>query len=198
MEKNIIFDFGCVLLDWNPHYVYDKYFGSAEKAQWFLDNICNMAWNVEIDAGKPIVQGVAERIALFPEWEKEIRMYFDKWYKMIGKEIPGMYSLECELKRRGFKIWGLSNWSAETFALVRGRRVFTVLDGYIISGDVFCLKPGPEIYHRLLDKFGLTASECIFVDDNAANVAGAQAVGIRSIQFRGAAQLREILLPESI
>ena len=194
MEKNIIFDFGCVLLDWNPHYVYDKYFGSAEKAQWFLDNICNMAWNVEIDAGKPIVQGVAERIALFPEWEKEIRMYFDKWYEMIGKEIPGMYSLECELKRRGFKIWGLSNWSAETFALVRGRRVFTVLDGYIISGDVFCLKPGPEIYHRLLDKFGLTASECIFVDDNAANVAGAQAVGIRSIQFRGAEHLREVLL----
>lgn len=60
MEKNIIFDFGCVLLDWNPHYVYDKYFGNAEKAQWFLDNICNMAWNVEIDAGKPIVQGVAD------------------------------------------------------------------------------------------------------------------------------------------
>lgn len=193
MGKNIIFDFGCVLLDWNPHYVYDKYFGSAEKAQWFLDNICTMAWNGEIDAGKPIEQGIAERVSLFPEWEKEIRMYFGRWYKMIGKEVPCMYSLECELRRHGYKLWGLSNWSRETFDLVRGRRVFTNLDGYIISGDVHCLKPGPEIFHRLLDKFSLQPSDCLFVDDNAANVAGARAAGIPAIQFQSAEHLRRAL-----
>lgn len=195
MEKNIIFDFGCVLLDWNPHYVYDKHFGSVEKAQWFLDNVCTMSWNVEMDAGKPFAQGIEERIAMFPEWEKEIRMYYSHWYRMIGKEVPGMYSLECELRRHGFKIWGLSNWSTETFSLVRNRRVFNILDGYIVSGEVFCLKPEPEIYRRLLDKYNLQASDCIFVDDNAANVAGARNVGIRAIQFRDAEHLRKLLLP---
>ena len=193
MAKNIIFDFGCVLLDWNPHYVYDKYFGSVRKAQWFLDNIGCMSWNVEMDAGKPFSQGIEERVALFPEWEKEIRMYRSQWYRMVGKEVPGMYSLECELRRRGYGIWGLSNWSRETFSLVSGRRVFTVLDGYIISGDVGCIKPGPEIFRLLLDKFHLEASDCLFVDDNQANVDGAIAAGIPALLFQDCSSLRSAL-----
>lgn len=191
--KNIIFDFGCVLLHWDPLRVYTPYFGSEEKARWFIDNVCTMAWNSEMDAGKPFAQGIAEKIAQFPEWEKEIRMFKEQWIGMVGDEEPGMYDLELELRSRGWKLWGLTNWSRETFNLVKDSRVFTVLDGYLVSADVHLLKPSPEIFCCLLEKFGLEPSDCIFVDDNAANVAGAEAVGIRSHLFTGVEELREWL-----
>ena len=65
MIRNIIFDFGAVLVDWNPHYVYDPYFGDPEKATWFIENICTAAWNKELDGGKPFSQGVAELSAQY-------------------------------------------------------------------------------------------------------------------------------------
>ncbi|MDT3366313.1 MAG: HAD family phosphatase, partial [Bacteroidota bacterium] len=96
--KNIILDFGGVLLDWNPHHLFDSYFGDPAKADWFIKNVCTQDWNAEMDKGKPFDVAVEERIALFPEWEKEIRLYQSDWIRMIGEEIPGMYQLESDLK----------------------------------------------------------------------------------------------------
>lgn len=191
--KNIIFDFGGVLLDWNPHYLFDPYFGSVEKAEWFIKNVCTSAWNAEMDKGKPFDVAVAERIALFPEWEKEIRLYQSDWIKMIGEEIPGMYKLECDLKEAGYRLYGLTNWSLETFDLVRSKRVFAILDGMVVSGEEHLLKPDAAIFHRLLDRYGLKPEECLFTDDNMPNVIGAQAVGISAVQFTGCAALRNYI-----
>ena len=58
--KNIVFDYGGVLVDWNPHHLYDRYFGSREQADWFLDNICTLQWNTQMDGGKPFAEGIAE------------------------------------------------------------------------------------------------------------------------------------------
>ena len=93
MTRNIIFDFGAVLVDWNPHYVYDNYFGDRAKADFFLTEICNPEWNSQLDAGKPFDQGVAELSALHPEWKKEIELYRDRWEDMMGDAIPGMLEL---------------------------------------------------------------------------------------------------------
>lgn len=192
---NLIFDFGGVLIDWNPHYVYDPYFGDRAKADWFLANICTMEWNGEVDAGKPMAEATAELVARFPEWKKEIEMYFGRWIEMIGKAIPGMYELLLELKARGHRLFGLSNWSAETFVQIKEDfPALKLLDGMVVSGYVKCLKPSPEIYRILLDRYSLQASDCVFIDDNAANVAGAEAVGIRGILFTGASDLRRQLL----
>lgn len=192
---NLIFDFGGVLIDWDPHYVYDPYFGDRAKADWFLTNICTMEWNGEVDAGKPMAEATAELVARFPEWKKEIEMYFGRWIEMIGKAIPGMYELLLELKARGHRLFGLSNWSAETFVQIKEDfPALKLLDGMVVSGYVKCLKPSPEIYRILLDRYSLQASNCVFIDDNAANVAGAEAVGIRGILFTGASDLRKLLL----
>ncbi len=192
---NLIFDFGGVLIDWNPHYVYDPYFGDRAKADWFLTNICTMEWNGEVDAGKPMAEATAELVARFPEWKKEIEMYFGRWIEMIGEAIPGMYELLLELKAHGHRLFGLSNWSAETFVQIKEDfPALKLLDGMVVSGYVKCLKPSPEIYRILLDRYSLQASDCVFIDDNAANVAGAEAVGIRGIRFTGASDLRRQLL----
>lgn len=192
---NLIFDFGGVLIDWNPHYLYDSYFGDRAKTDWFLANICTMEWNGQVDAGKPMAEATAELVAKFPEWKKEIEMYFGRWIEMIGEAIPGMYELLLELKARGHRLFGLSNWSAETFVQIKEDfPALKLLEGMVVSGYVKCLKPSPEIYQLLLDRYSLKASDCVFIDDNAANVAGAEAVGIRSIRFTGASDLRKQLL----
>ncbi len=194
MINNIIFDFGAVLVDWNPRYLFVPYFGDADKAEWFLTEICPYEWNAQCDAGRPIKDITEERVAEFPAWEKEIRMYFDRWVDMMGGPIPGMEALVREYKQRGYGVWGLTNWSAETFPLVRDDYpVFKLLDGYVVSGEEKLLKPDARLYRVLLNRYGLKAEECVFIDDNPNNTAGAEAVGIKGIVFRGVEQLRKQL-----
>jgi 2-haloacid dehalogenase len=194
MFKNIIFDFGGVLLDWNPHYLYDSYFGDVEKAEWFLTHICTYEWNAQHDNGKPIAEGTAELIALHPEWEKEIRMYYDDFMKMMGGQIPGMEELVKGLKVKGYRVFGLSNWSVETFSLVR--HVYPVLDlmeDMVISGVEKVMKPDHRIFELALDRFGIKAEETVFIDDNPNNVKAANELGIHGILFQSREQLEKEL-----
>ncbi|MBR6003002.1 MAG: HAD family phosphatase [Bacteroidales bacterium] len=196
MTKTIIFDFGGVLVDWDPHHLYDEYFGSREKTDWFLANICTMAWNVQMDGGKPFAEGIAELSAEYPEWSKEIRMFFDRWIEMMGDELPGMRELLQDLKAHGYRLLGLTNWSCETFCQVRHRYpVFDLLDGMLVSGEERLTKPSPAIFRRMIEKFSLEPSECVFIDDNQANVEGSVAAGLPAILFPGASKLREMFLP---
>ena len=194
MFKNVVFDFGGVLLDWNPHYLYDPYFGDVEKAEWFLTHICTYEWNAQHDNGKPIAEGTAELIALHPEWEKEIRMYYDEFMKMMGGQIPGMEELVKELKANGQRVFGLSNWSVETFALVRP--VYPVLDlmeDMVISGVEKVMKPDHRIFELALYRFGIKAEETVFIDDNPNNVKAANELGIHGILFQSREQLEKEL-----
>ena len=192
MVKNIVFDFGGVLVDWNPHYLYDRHFGNREKADWFLENICTGRWNIQMDGGKPFAEGCAELSAEYPEWRKEIYMFFDRWIEMMADEIPGMRELLGELKAAGYGLYGLTNWSAETFCQVRDRyEVFSLLDGMVVSGEEHIVKPDEAIFKRLLERYGLNAAECIFVDDLQRNVDGAIQAGLQGLLFRGAESLRK-------
>ena len=194
MIRNIIFDFGAVLLDWDPRHLYVPYFGDAAKAEWFLTEICPYSWNTEADAGRLTAEMTEERVALFPEWEKEIRMYYGRWIEMMGGQVPGMEALVRDLKKRGYGLYGLTNWSRETFPLVRDRYpVLGLLDGMVVSGEEMTAKPGPGLYRILLERFGLRAEECLFIDDNPVNIAGGEAVGIRGLVFRDAEQVRSDL-----
>ena len=194
MIRNVIFDFGAVLVDWNPHYLFDGYFGDAEKATWFLDHICTNEWNRQFDGGKPFAEGIAELKAQFPEWAREIDVYWDEWEKMMGDAIPGMYELVADVKAAGYGVYGLTNWSSETFYRIeKNYPVFALLDGKIVSGDVRLLKPDAAIFRCLLDRFGLKAGESVFIDDTLSNVEGARAAGLAGLPFKNAAQLRKAL-----
>ncbi|MCR4824269.1 MAG: HAD family phosphatase [Bacteroidales bacterium] len=191
MIRNIIFDFGAVLVDWDPHHLYVPYFQDADKAEWFLTEICPYSWNTLADGGRPLAEITEERVALFPEWEKEIRMYYGCWLDMMGEQIPGMEELIRDLKARGFGVYGLTNWSRETFPLVRERYpIFDLLDGYVVSGEEMTMKPDPALYRILLERYGLRGEECVFIDDNPRNAAGGESLGIRGIVFRDAGQAR--------
>lgn len=192
--KNIVFDFGGVLVDWNPHHLYDKYFGSREKAEWFLNNICLYSWNLQMDGGKPFAEGVAELQAEHPEWSEAIAIYHTRWIEMMNGEIEGMASVIRRLKMAGYGVYGLTNWSAETFPMIRDTYpVFQEFDGIVVSGEEHLLKPDAAIYKCLLERYALQAEESLFVDDNADNVAGARNVGMKTIQFTSAVELEREL-----
>ena len=188
--KNIVFDFGGVLVDWNPRYLYDKYFGDPTQSQWFLDNICLYSWNLQMDGGKPFAEGVAELQAEHPEWAEAIGIYHTRWVEMMGGEVEGTASVLRGLKAAGYKIYGLTNWSAETFPMIRDTYpVFQEFDGIVVSGEEHLLKPYAPIYHCLLERYALQPEESLFIDDNADNVAAAQAVGMHSVRFSDAETL---------
>lgn len=192
--KNIVFDFGGVLVDWNPRYLYDKYFGDEERSQWFLDNICLYSWNLQMDGGKPFAEGVRELQAEHPEWTEAIGIYHTRWIEMMGGEVEGTADVLRALKRAGYGIYGLTNWSAETFPLIRDTYpVFGEFDGIVVSGEEHLLKPDAAIYRCLIDRYSLQAEESIFIDDNAANVEAARGVGMKALQFESARQLADEL-----
>ena len=192
--KNVVFDFGGVLVDWNPHHLYDKYFGSEEKATWFLENICLYSWNLQMDKGKPFAEGIAELQAQHPEWREAIEIYHSRWIEMMGGEVEGTADVLRRLKAAGYKVYGLSNWSMETYPMIRDSyEVFSLFDGIVVSGEECLLKPDKAIYNCLLERYGLQPEESIFLDDNADNVAGAEAVGMKALRFESALQAEQEL-----
>lgn len=192
MIKNVIFDFGCVLVYWSQHNLYDTHFGSKEKTDWFVDNICTWEWNNQTDLGKSFAESVAEKVAEYPEWETEIRMYWERWEDMLNGEVPGMKEWICELKNAGYKVYGLSNWSHETFPMVKDKyEAFSMMDGIVMSGEELIAKPDLRIYKILLERYGLKAEECVFIDDRKENIEAGEQVGIRGIIFEDCEQVKQ-------
>jgi 2-haloacid dehalogenase len=194
--KGVVFDLGGVLIDWNPLYLYRKIFaGDETKARWFLENICTQAWNAQQDAGRDLQIAAAELVAIYPEWEAEIRAYYGRWIEMVGGSIPGTAELVAELKSAGLRLFALSNWHCETFSRVRHRfRELDLFEQIVLSGEYGCIKPQGCFYRVALDCFGVPADKLIFVDDSPANVEGAAEVGLAALVFTDAAKLRRDLL----
>ncbi|HEY5902391.1 MAG TPA: HAD family phosphatase [Anaerolineales bacterium] len=188
--NTIIFDFGGVLIEWNPRNLYRRFFEHPAEMETFLAEIDFPAWNLHQDAGRPFVVGVAELSARFPQHARLIQAYQEHWEESVGLPIQGSIRLLRRLKSRGYPVYGLSNWSAETFPLIRSRYdFFDLLDGYVISGDVGTVKPDPEIFLALLRRIGRPADECLFIDDSAVNIRAASELGFNSILFESPEQL---------
>lgn len=188
----IIFDLGGVLIDWSPRYVYENVFDSPEKTDWFLQNICTLDWNEQQDAGYPIAKAVEEKVAQFPEWEKEIRIYYNRWTDMLRGPIEGTVEIFKQLKENpSLKFYALTNWSAELFPVALEKYDFLHwFDGRVVSGEEMTRKPFPEIYLRLLNRYKVEPGKALFIDDNFRNVEAASSLGIPAIHFQSPEQLR--------
>lgn len=191
----VVFDLGGVLIDWDPRHLYRKLFGADEAAmERFLADVCTPEWNAGLDAGRPLAEGVAELVEAHPDQAELISAYQMGWPEMLGEAYEGTVAILRELRRAGFRTYGLSNWSTETFPVTRSRYPFLdEMDGILISGEVGVAKPDPAIFRHFLARFGLTAQETVFIDDWDLNVATATSLGMTAMQFRGAAQLRRDL-----
>ncbi|MGM5471177.1 HAD family hydrolase [Flavobacteriaceae bacterium LMO-SS05] len=188
----IIFDLGGVLIDWNPEYVYlDVFDGDREKMQWFFDHVCTSDWNENQDAGYPLAKATEERVALFPEYEDWIRLYYGRWIDMLGEAIFDTVEILDQLvSMKKYKLVALTNWSHETFPIALERFDFLQwFEGIVVSGEEGTRKPFRDIYETTLNRFHIRAENSIFIDDNLRNIEAANALGIHGIHFTSPKQL---------
>ena len=196
--RAIIFDFGNVLLEWDPRHVYRRFFpDDPEGMEHFLREVNFMDWNSLQDKGRPFTDGVAALSREFPHYSHLIQAYHDHWIDSIGNAIAGTVGIMQQLKRAGYPLYGLSNWSAETFPYARQKHdFFDLLDDMVISGEVGHVKPDPEIFQILLERIKRPAQECLFIDDSLPNIRQAQKLGFATILFESpeglAATLHEL------
>lgn len=191
MINTIIFDLGAVLIDWNPHYMYHTMFADEQEMNDFLANICTSDWNEEQDAGRSLQEGTDILVTKFPEHETHIRAFYSRWDEMLGEAFHGTVELFRQLKASNkYKIYALTNWSAETFPVALLRFDFlSWFDGIVVSGTEKMRKPAPEFYQILLDRYQVNPQEALFIDDNYRNILAAEKLGIKSIHFTSAEQL---------
>ncbi len=197
MITTILFDLGGVLIGWNPIIPYLKaYNGDREKAQWFLDNICTMDWNEEQDAGRTLAEATRIKTVEYPEYEDLIKLYYGEWESMLTGAIEGTVEIFSALKdSKKYRIYAITNWSAETFPVAQARYDFLQwFEGISISGELKMRKPFPEIYQYTLEKYNISPSEAVFIDDNLKNVEAARRIGIHAIHFQNPNQLKTSLL----
>ena len=194
MTKNIIFDFGNVLVQWHPELIYTEYFGDEAKAWWFLRHVADYEWRGRIDAGEPTADCIAELQAKYPEYTKAVALYDERYFDMLTDEVPGMREIIKDLRSKKHEIYGLTNWSMETFPIARKKfGILQMIDRYVVSGAEKLIKPDPRLFQVLLDRYNLKAEECTFIDDNPDNVAAAQKLGMQGIAFTNAESLRKEL-----
>ena len=187
----IVFDFGGVLIDWNPHHLYLKLFDGDEAAvDAFLDEVDFYAWNHQQDIGRPFAEGVASLSEEYPHRAELIAAYADRWEESISGPISGTVDILKTLKRREYPLYGLTNWSAETFYRIRHKHDFlNWFNDIVVSGDVGLAKPDPAIFDILLQRAKATAESCLLIDDSAANIAAADELGFKTIHFHSPQQL---------
>ena len=194
MIRNIVFDFGGVIVDWNPEYLFKDVFNDRSELDHFLENICTPDWNEKQDAGRSLSEAIRILQKRHPEYRDEIRLYYDEWTTMLGGPIEQNVALLEPLKMN-YRIFGLTNWSAETFPIACDLYpFFGDFEGIVVSGEERLAKPDERIYLLLLERYGLSVEECLFIDDNARNIEAATALGFHTLHLTGNVSLKEELI----
>ncbi|SAK95064.1 HAD family hydrolase [Caballeronia temeraria] len=203
--KAVVFDFGGVLIDWNREYLYKHLIPDDTERRWFFDNVCKMEWVVQQDGGQTIEEGTAELIAVYPEHEALIRAFYARWPEMVSGAMEEGVALVDRLEAAGVPLFGLTNWSAETFPYAWER--FDVLRKFreiVVSGRVGLVKPDPQIFGLMRTEIerhlpGIAPDELVFIDDNLKNAQAATALGWHGVHYTGAldteTKLRALNLP---
>lgn len=189
MIKNLIFDFGKVLVDYDFEAFFRKYIPDAKRCLAFTPVLYNEEIQQLLDREeRPFETIMEEVIEKNREFEPEIRIFNEHYTEIVTNEVEGMRELLTQLKAEGYKLYGLTNWCSKVHETIAQFGIFKLLDGYVISSEEKVIKPEPEIYHRLFAKFNLKPEECFFADDKHENIEGGKRVGMNGIVFNDAEQ----------
>ena len=192
--RAVVWDIGNVIVRWSPRTLYSKIFQDPAECDRFLTHVCTMAWHGPTDCGVTFADNCAALSAQHPEHEAAIWAWKHRWDEMFSGAIPETEAAIEALQARGVPQYALSNMSHETvddtFAM---SPAFARLDGRIISGHEGVMKPDAAIFELACQRFGFAPGEALFVDDSAANIAAAQALGFHVHHFIDPAALRPAL-----
>ena len=191
----MIFDLGNVLIEWDRRRLYEKLIDDPDELNTFLDTVFTMEDNAELDRGKPLAEVVAEVARRHPDQHELVMAFGQRWKETLGEVITGSVEILRDLHASGVKLLALSNWGKDTFASIEADYdFFDLFDGMVISGREGVVKPDQKIYDILCDRYQVTPSRAVFIDDSAANVATAMMLGFDSLLFDHPDVLRQQLI----
>jgi 2-haloacid dehalogenase len=187
----VVFDIGNVLIRWHPDRAIARHLPDRDAALEWLDRVGFYDWNLEQDRGRTLSDALPILAARHPEAGTYLADYAARFADTIREPITGTWDLAESLAAGGTPLHAITNWSAELFPTARALypRLDTLFGVTVVSGTEGVVKPDPAIYRALLVRTGLSAAECLFIDDSAKNVAGAQAVGMQAHHFTDPARL---------
>ena len=195
IRQSVIFDVGRVLFDWDLRYLFAKLIAEKDELEWFVTNVVTPGWHFQHDAGRPLAEMVPERKAEFPEHAPLIDAYATRFNETIPGPMPGSLELVERLDTAGVPLFAITNFGHEFWEAFRPTQpVFDRFGDIIVSGTEKLMKPDPAIYHLAIARFGIDPAGALFIDDNAANVAGAESVGISAHRFEDAVTLEAELI----
>jgi len=191
----ILLDIGNVVVRWDVRALYRKVFDDEDEMEHFLSEVWTPMENLRCDRGEPYAAVIAETVARHPRHEEAIRAAWDRWIETIPGPVDGSLELMEELRGLGLRLVALSNFSAETFPLVRHVYPhFGLFDDVVISGEHPPLaKPEPAFYELACERNDLSPDRTVFVDDMAVNTAAAAELGFRTVTFTDTPALRAAL-----
>jgi 2-haloacid dehalogenase len=189
--SGVVFDVGNVLFTWDPRFLYERLIDDDRALDAFLREVVTHEWHFQHDAGRSFAETSAELVAKHPQHRALIELWGPRFNESLGPAVDGMVELVEELDAAGIPLFAITNFSDEFWGpFARTQPVFGRFRDIVVSGTEQLVKPDRAIYELALRRFGMPASELIFIDDRAENVAGAEAVGMRGHLFRDAATLR--------
>jgi len=181
--KNVVFDIGGVLLQWDPRTLYGQLIPDPDELDWFLDDVCNPEWNSTLDLGRDFDEACTELAASFPN-HAELVHAWKRQDEMVAGEVPGTGEIVRRLKANGVPLYLVTNHPADVFESRRNRyEILQQFDGAVVSGEEGVLKPAREIFDRLAERYGIDPSASLFIDDSQENVDGARGAGFQAVRF---------------
>ena len=190
----VVFDVGRVLYQWHLRHLFEKIVDDRARLETLLGEVVTEEWHFEHDRGRTLGEMVPERIALYPEFEPEIRAYATRFNETIPGPVPGSHALVERLDARGVPLYAITNFGAEFWAGFRpSEPIFDRFRDIVVSGEEKLAKPDPAIFALAEARFGRNASTMLFIDDNRANVDAAAACGWHVHHFTDAAALESDL-----
>ncbi|MGV1685003.1 HAD family hydrolase [Sphingopyxis sp. NJF-3] len=195
IRQAVIFDVGRVLFDWDLRYLFAKLIADEGELDWFLSHVVTPEWHFQHDAGRPLADMLPELKAEFPDHAPLIDAYAARFNETIPGPVPGSLELVERLDAAGVPLFAITNFGHEFWEGFRPTQpIFDRFRNIIVSGTEKLMKPDPAIYALAIERFGIDPAGALFVDDNAANVAGAEAAGIAAHRFEDAAGLEAELV----
>ena len=194
--KKFLFDLGNVFFDWNPERILKPIFNDDERMKFFINNISFPLLDTRCDAGVTIEVAVNDAVKKFPDFEKEIKLYYPNHGNMVGGFFQKTVDIFYKVKNLNYSCYVLSNWSAETYEGMEETYPFLKdFDGKIISGRDFLIKPDPAIYELAISRFDLVPQETLFIDDRLDNIEAAQKLNFQTIHLTDPSLIQELMEP---
>lgn len=194
MIRNLIFDFGKVLVNYDFDAFLHSIFGDSPDFDAINEMLCGADMVDRCDKGDMAFPDIIHELQQrYPQWHHELQIFMDRQSDAITSEVDGMRELILRYKSQGYHVYGLTNWSNTVYAVINKFDILQLMEGTVISSEEKIIKPDVAIYECLLKRYGLKADECVFTDDKLRNIEGARAAGMHAILFHDAHQYEQEL-----